>query len=64
MKEVLTKSFWVGVKKTFDDARRDPPPAPSMPKAPAELKVETDVKAGVPKLDPAATLEDPQRTSE
>jgi len=27
MKEVFTKSFWEGVKKTFDEARQDPPPA-------------------------------------
>ena len=27
MKEVFTKSFWEGVKKTFDEAREDPPPA-------------------------------------
>jgi len=26
MKEVFTKSFWQGVKKTFDQARKDPPP--------------------------------------
>jgi hypothetical protein len=26
MKEVFTKSFWQGVKKTFDTAREDPPP--------------------------------------
>jgi hypothetical protein len=25
MKEVFTKSFWEGVKKTFDDAREGPP---------------------------------------
>jgi hypothetical protein len=27
MKEVFTKSFWQGVKKTFDEALEDPPPA-------------------------------------
>jgi hypothetical protein len=27
MKEVFTKTFWEGVKKTFDEAREDPPPA-------------------------------------
>jgi hypothetical protein len=26
MKEVLTKSFWQGVKKTFYQALEDPPP--------------------------------------
>jgi hypothetical protein len=25
MKEVFTKSFWEGVKKTFDEARKGPP---------------------------------------
>jgi hypothetical protein len=28
MKEVLTKSFWQGVKKTFYEALEDPPPIP------------------------------------
>jgi hypothetical protein len=27
MKEVFSKSFWQGVKKTFDQALEDPPPA-------------------------------------
>jgi len=27
MKEVLTKTFWEGVKKTFDEALEGPPPA-------------------------------------
>jgi hypothetical protein len=27
MKEVFTKTFWEGVKKTFDEAREGPPPA-------------------------------------
>ena len=26
MKEVLTKKFWQGVKKTFDEALKGPPP--------------------------------------
>ena len=26
MKEVFTKTFWEGVKKTFDEAREGPPP--------------------------------------
>jgi hypothetical protein len=26
MKEVLTKSFWQGVKKTYEDALKGPPP--------------------------------------
>jgi hypothetical protein len=34
MKEVFTKSFWQGVKKTFDQALEDPPP-------PADQTVQT-----------------------
>ncbi len=26
MKELLTKKFWQDVKKTFDEAREEPPP--------------------------------------
>lgn len=26
MKELLTKGFWQGVKKTYDDALKGPPP--------------------------------------
>jgi len=29
MKEVLTKSFWKDVKKTFDEALEGPSPAPA-----------------------------------
>lgn len=35
MMEVFTKSFWQGVKKTFDEAREDPPPAKDGPGAPS-----------------------------
>jgi hypothetical protein len=43
MKEVLTKKFWQGVKKTFDEAREGPPseitaappPVEASPDAPA-----------------------------
>jgi len=42
MKEVLTKSFWKDVKKTFDEALEGPPPAESVVQTPAE-----DVKAPV-----------------
>lgn len=27
MKELFTKSFWLGVEKTFQEALEDPPPA-------------------------------------
>jgi hypothetical protein len=36
MKEVFTKSFWQGVKKTFDEALEDPPPAENALTPPAE----------------------------
>lgn len=35
MKEVLTKSFWRGVTKTFYEALESPPPKPNPPSAPA-----------------------------
>lgn len=55
MKEVLTKNFWLGVKKTFDDAREGvasepvvPQTAPDQPPAPAatsETKPQADSAA-------------------
>ena len=36
MKEVFTKSFWEGVKRTFDEAREGPPPANTTSQTPAE----------------------------
>jgi hypothetical protein len=36
MKEVFTKSFWEGVKKTFDEALEGPPPAENASQTPAE----------------------------
>lgn len=38
MKEVLTRKFWRDVKKTFDDARAEPPPPDAL--MPAGAKVE------------------------
>ncbi len=35
MKELLTKTFWKDVKKTYDDALKGPPPQPAV-EAPAE----------------------------
>ena len=46
MKEVLTKSFWHGVKKTYDEALAGPPPT----KVPSAASVEGD-------LDPAPRSE-------
>jgi hypothetical protein len=36
MKEVLTKTFWQGVKKTFYEALEEPPPKDGAPQLPAE----------------------------
>ena len=36
MKEVFTKSFWEGVKKTFDEVLKGPPPANTTLQTPAE----------------------------
>jgi hypothetical protein len=36
MKEVLTKSFWEGVKRTFQEALEGPPPADTALQTPAE----------------------------
>jgi hypothetical protein len=33
MKEVFTKSFWQGVKKTYEDALEGPPPEDGAPQA-------------------------------
>ena len=51
MKEVLTKKFWQGVKKTFDEALEDPPlenktppslaPAQELPKEASRLGAST-----------------------
>ena len=39
MKEVFTKSFWQGVKKTYYDALEGPPPEDGTPQPPAEGKL-------------------------
>jgi hypothetical protein len=36
MKELLTKNFWQGVKKTYEDALKGPPPDEKTLPAPAE----------------------------
>ena len=41
MKEVLTKSFWLGVKKTFYEARDGAPPQSTNTPVPAEDKEKT-----------------------
>jgi hypothetical protein len=36
MKEVFSKRFWQGVKKTYSEALEGPPPEDGGPQAPAE----------------------------
>jgi hypothetical protein len=38
MKEVFTKSFWEGVKKTFQEAQQDPQPPDTTPPAPVSAE--------------------------
>ena len=38
MKEVLTKRFWEGVKKTFNEALEGPPAKATDPDVPVEAK--------------------------
>jgi hypothetical protein len=49
MKEVLTKSFWQGVKKTFYEALEDPPPATTdSTQPPAEINPNASSKSETP----------------
>jgi hypothetical protein len=48
MKEVFTKSFWQGVKKTFDQALEDPPSADRAPMTPAEDDPSAPSTSGTP----------------
>ena len=51
MKEVLTKSFWKDVKKTFDEALEGPPPADESVQTPDKSDVKTSA-TGVPPPSP------------
>jgi hypothetical protein len=44
VKELLTKKFWRDVKKTFDDARQDPP----LVAGDSQVKVEDKPAEGAP----------------
>ncbi len=48
MKEVFTKSFWEGVKRTFDEARDGPPPANTASQIPAgeDLQASLTIDSG------------------
>ena len=49
MKEVFTKSFWKGVKKTFDLALEDsPPPANKALQTPAEAELSSSSTSETP----------------
>jgi hypothetical protein len=49
MKEVLTKSFWQGVKKNFYEALEDPPPdTTDSPQPPAEINPNASLKSETP----------------
>jgi hypothetical protein len=52
MKEVFTKSFWQGVKKTFDQALEDPPPTDSALQTPAEGAAGASSTSGTPSAPP------------
>jgi hypothetical protein len=67
MKEVLTRSFWQGVRKTFYEALEDPPPeaiplqppaemnsnASSMSEAPSAASASSEKYRPSPSRDPA-----------
>jgi len=48
MKEVFTKSFWEGVKKTFDEALEGPPPVNTSLQTPAEGDLRASSTAETP----------------
>jgi hypothetical protein len=48
MKEVLTKSFWQGVKKTFYEALEGPPPTHDASQAPAAGNSEVNSTSDAP----------------
>ena len=54
MKEVLTRRFWKGVKKTFDEAREGPPPKAGDGEVPAESKPDAAPPKSAPPPDEKA----------
>jgi hypothetical protein len=57
MKEVFTKSFWEGVKKTFDEAREGPPPAENASQTPAEGDPSDSSTSETPPSPPSVSSE-------
>ena len=60
MKELLTKKFWLDVKKTFDEARADTTPHSEESTAPDRAEVKPD--ASPPEAD--STSREAKRSSE
>jgi hypothetical protein len=56
MMEVLTKKFWQDVKRTFDEARAEPPPKAGEPPALAEDNVEAASGDEVPASKEGSSL--------
>jgi hypothetical protein len=56
MKEVLTKSFWQSVKKTFKEALEGPPPDDSASQAPAGINPKSSSTSEI-SSSPSATSE-------
>jgi hypothetical protein len=55
MKEVFTKSFWQGVKKTYHDALEGPPPEDGASQAPAEGDLHASSKSETPSPPPPSS---------
>jgi hypothetical protein len=55
MKEVFSKSFWEGVKKTFDEAREGPPPGDEA----LRITAEVDRRETSTAESPATSSDDP-----
>jgi hypothetical protein len=58
MKEVLTKSFWQSVKKTFNEALEGPPPKDNASQAPAEVKPKASSTSEIPSSLSATSEQD------
>jgi hypothetical protein len=55
MKEVLTKSFWQGVKKTFHEALEEPSPRDNASSTPAEVNPKADSTSETPSSSSATS---------
>ena len=58
MMEVLTKSFWQGVKKTFHEALEDPSPRDNASQAPAEVNPKATSTSEIPSSSSATSEQD------